>query len=68
MWFTVVLTESTAQGVNTVHSCAADIANNNSAGANGFYAESVFGIVIINHIACMNISAVFALTKGMIDP
>lgn len=67
MWFTVVLTESTAQVVNTVHSCAADIANNNSVGANGFYPESVFDIVIINHIAQMYISAVFALTKDMID-
>lgn len=53
--------------MNTVHSCAADIANNDSAGANGFYPESVFGIVIINYIAFVYISAVFALTKDMID-
>lgn len=53
--------------MNTVHSCAADIANNNSPGANGFYPESVFGIVTINYIARMYISAVFELTKDMID-
>lgn len=66
-YIVLVLKESTAQGVNTVHFCAADIANNKSAGANGFYPESVFGIVIINYIVCMYISAVFALPKDMID-